>query len=123
MSGYRITGGSVGTQILFTVREWPVGTPPTPGNIAPVLNIAAATNLRLILIPPPGVLTQGASQLIATATFYTDGSDGILRYITVAGDIPEIPFGGRPQFWHVRPQFTLGGWSGKGEPDTFTVDP
>lgn len=123
MSSYRIVGGDVGTQIIFTVREWPIGTDPTPNALAPVVNLASATNLRLILIPPPPVLTQSASSITVTATLYTDGTDGKITYTTVSDDIPAIPFGGQPQLWHARPQFTLSGWSGKGEPDTFYVDP
>lgn len=123
MSSYRIIGGDVGTQIIFTVREWPIGTTPIPNTLAPTLDISGATNLKLILIPPAGVLSQGLAQQTVTATFYTNGTDGNLIYTTIAGDIPAVPFGGLTQLWQVRPQFTLSGWSGKGEPDTFFVDP
>lgn len=123
MSEYRIVGGDVGTRIIFTVREWPIGTAPTPNTLAPVVNLASATNLKLILIPPPPILTQSAAQQTVTASLYTDGTDGKITYVTVSGDIPSLPFGGRPQLWNVRPQFTLSGWSGKGEPDFFYVDP
>lgn len=123
MSAYRIIGGDVGTRILFTVREWPIGTPPTPNTLAPVVNLASATNLKLILIPPPPVLSGGSAQQIVTATLYTDGTDGILSYTTVSGDVPAIPFNGRPQLWQIRASFTLSGWAGKSEPDTLYVDP
>jgi hypothetical protein len=62
------------------------------------------------------------AQQIVTATLYTDGTDGKIKYTTIAGDIPAIPWRGQPQLWSVRPKFTLSGWSGKGEPDTFWVD-
>lgn len=123
MSSYHIVGGDVGTQIIFTVREWPIGTEPTPNTLPPVVNMSTASSIRLILIPPAGVLTQNASSQTVVATLYTDGTDGRITYTTVSGDVPSIPFGGQPQLWHVRPQFTLSGWSGKGEPDTFIVDP
>lgn len=123
MSAYRIIGGDIGTRIVFTVREWPVGTPPVPNQLAPVVNLAAATSLRLILIPPPGTLSQGVPQQTVTATLYTDGTDGALTYTTISGDIPAVPWNGQPQIWNVRPQFTLSGWTGKGESDTVTVDP
>lgn len=122
MSDYRIVGGDVGTQLIFTVREWPIGTAPTPNTLAPVVNLAAATLLKLILIPPPTILSQGVAQNIVTALLYTDGTDGKLIYTTVSGDIPALAWNGSPQLWHIRPQFTLSGWSGKGEPDTFWVD-
>lgn len=123
MSDYRLCGNDVGTTLIFTVREWPIGTAPTPNTLAPIVNLSSATNLKLILIPPTPILSNGSAQQIVTATLYTDGTDGKIQYTTVSGDIPAIPWGGRPQLWHVRPQFTLAGWSGKGEPDTFMVDP
>lgn len=123
MSAYRIIGGDVGTTLVFTVREWPIGTAPDPYTAAPVVNLASATSLRLILIPPPPVLSQGVRQQTVVATLYTDGTDGKIQYTTVSGDIPALAFNSQPQRWNVRPQFTLSGWSGKGEPDYFMVDP
>lgn len=123
MSLYRIVGGDVATAIIFTVREWPIDDEVEPNQLAPVMNISAATNLKLILIPPPPILAQGQAQLTVTATFYTDGTDGRLRYVTVSGDIPAIPVFGQPQLWRARAQFTLSGWSGKSQMDSFWVDP
>jgi hypothetical protein len=85
--------------------------------------LSAATNLKLILTPPPGALTQGQPSQTVTASFYTDGTDGILKYVTISGDVPSIPQGAAPQLWSVRASFTLSGWTGKSEPDTFYVDP
>lgn len=123
MSAYRIVGGDAGTQIIFTVREWPVGTAPVPNTLAPIVNLANATNLKLILIPPPTVLSQGAAQQTVTATLYTDGTDGKIAYTTIAGDVPDVPINAQPQLWSARAKFTLSGWSGKSEIDTFWVDP
>lgn len=123
MSAYRIVGGDVGTVIVFTVREWPIGTPPEPNTLAPVVNLSAATNLKLVLIPPPPVLTQGVAEQTVTATLYTDGTDGKIKYTTVSGDVPEVPTQGQPQVWRARAQFTLSGWTGNSEMDTFWVDP
>lgn len=123
MSDYRITGGDVGAVIVFTVREWPIGTPPAHNTLAPIVNLASATNLKLILIPPPPVLSQGLAQNVVTATLYTDGTDGKIKYTTVSGDVPAIPINGQSQLWRARAQFTLSGWSGKSEMDTFFVDP
>ena len=123
MSDYRIVGGDVGTVIIFTVREWPIGTAPTPNTLAPVVNLASATTLRLVLIPPPPILTQGAAQQTVVASLYTDGTDGKIKYTTVSGDIPAIPWNGQPQLWSCRATFTLSGWTGKSESDTFWVDP
>ncbi len=123
MSVYRIIGGDVGTRLLFTVREWPIGTTPIPNTLAPVVNLAGATNLKLVITPPPGVLTQGMTQQTVTATLYTDGTDGIIKYTTLAGDVPDVPRGGPTQLWQIRAMYTLSGWTGKSEPDTLWVDP
>jgi hypothetical protein len=85
--------------------------------------MSTATNIKLILIPPSPVLSQGVAQNIVTATLFTDGTDGNIVYVTVAGDIPAIPWNGKSQLWHARASYTLSGWSGKSEPDTFRVDP
>ncbi len=123
MSAYRIIGGDVGTRIIVTVREWPLGSTPVPNELPPVVNLATATNLKIVLVPPPPILSQSQAQNEVTATLYGDGSDGKIQYTTVAGDVPAIPWRGQPQLWNARPKFTLSGWSGKGEPDTFFVDP
>lgn len=122
MSSYRIIGGDTGTRIVFTVREWPAGTAPTPNALAPTANLAGAVNLKLILIPPPSVLSQGLEQNVVPAAFVTDGADGMIQYATVPGDVPAVPWGGAPQLWQVRASYTLAGWTGKSEPDSFWVD-
>lgn len=123
MSLYRITGGDIGTTIIFTVREWPIGTAVDPNTDAPVVNLSTATNLRLILIPPPPILSQGVVQQTVVATLYTNGTDGKIQYTTISGDVPAIPWNGQPQLWHARASFTLSGWVGKSEADFFYVDP
>lgn len=44
-------------------------------------NISAATTKQIILTRPDG------TRLVKTASFYTDGSDGIIMYTTVDGDL------------------------------------
>lgn len=123
MSDYRIVGGDSGTLIVFTVREWPIGTPPVQGELAPVVNMATATNIKLILIPPYPIKAQGQTELTVTATLYTDGSDGKIQYTTVSGDIPNVPTRGQSQLWRARAKFTLSGWAGESQMDSFWVDP
>lgn len=123
MSVYRIVGGDVGTRILFTVRAWPVGTPPVPNQLPPVVDMSGATSIKLVIIPPPPVLTQNLPSQEVSASLYTDGKDGVVQYQTVSGDVPALPFNGQPQLWVARAHFTLGSWNGKSEPDTFWVDP
>ncbi len=46
-----------------------------------VINISAATVKRLFLKKPDGTV------LTKTLTFYTDGTDGIGQYVSIAGDL------------------------------------
>jgi hypothetical protein len=48
------------------------------------LDISNATDLKVIFKKPSG------SVIERTASFYTDGTDGILKYVTVDGDLDEI---------------------------------
>lgn len=49
-----------------------------------VVDISTATALEIILTKPTG------AQSTKTAALYTDGSDGILQYSTVSGDIDQV---------------------------------
>lgn len=60
-------------------------------------SMGSATNMQIILQPP------GGSSRTKTATLYTDGSDGIIEYSTVSGDINQV---GR---WGIQGRFSLGG--------------
>jgi len=65
--------GDVGTQFQVTFKDG-----------STVVDISEATTKQLIFKKPSGnVLTK-------SGTFLTDGSDGILTYTTVSGDVNEI---------------------------------
>jgi hypothetical protein len=68
--GAKMHTGNVGTLIKVQVRD---GAAP--------LDISSSTAKQLIFRKPSGAL------LTVTAAFYTDGTDGLLSYITSAGDI------------------------------------
>jgi hypothetical protein len=53
-----------------------------PNDYTP-MNIYGLTAANVFLIKPSGTITAGSG------TLYTDGSDGILLYTTVAGDLDE----------------------------------
>jgi hypothetical protein len=59
--------------------------------------LGSATGMQIILMPPSG------SSRTKTAVLATDGSDGIMQYTTVSGDINQT---GR---WAIQGKFSLGG--------------
>ncbi|NIQ01599.1 MAG: hypothetical protein GWM98_15440 [Nitrospinaceae bacterium] len=61
---------SVGVTLQVTVQENGVA-----------VDISAATTRQIIITKPD------RSKLTKTATFVTDGSDGKIQYVTVAGDL------------------------------------
>jgi len=63
--------GDIGTDIIVSVYDYDV-----------LMDISAATSMTIILQPPGG-----AAKKEKTAAFYTDGTDGKMKYTTVTGDI------------------------------------
>lgn len=61
-----------------------------------VVNISSATTKQLIFQKPSG------SNLTKDATFYTNGTDGILSYVSIDGDLDEVGF------WKVQGYIVLG---------------
>jgi uncharacterized protein involved in high-affinity Fe2+ transport len=64
--------GDVGTALIATILDNGTAMP-----------LATATTLQYILRKPSG------TEVTKTALLYTDGSDGKIKYITVAGDFDE----------------------------------
>jgi hypothetical protein len=64
---------SYGIDIEITIEEDSV-----------VANISAATDMQFLIRKPDGSLLE------VTATFLTDGTDGILKYTTVSGDLDMV---------------------------------
>ena len=92
--------GDVGTSLELEVVEQ-----------GQALDIGAATNLVMRFQKPSGTTVD------QTASFVTDGSDGLLRYVTQAGDLDESGW------WTRQARFTLGGWSGSSSRVRFRVWP
>ena len=74
------------------------------------LDISAATNTQLIFKNPSGVT------ITKTAAFVTDGTDGKLQYVTVAGDL--VGYGA----WQIQAHLTLLGADGRTEVERFGVE-
>jgi len=97
-----LTAGMVGAVLTITVVE----------NNAPLSLVAATTKQILITQPAGTVLTKNAS-------FLTDGSDGVLTYTTIAGDLDMD--GGTHQ---MRAYLVItGGITGYSHTENFEVDP
>jgi len=65
--------GDIGVNFNITVMN---GSSP--------LNVSSADNIYIIFQKPDG------SDLIKTASLITDGTDGNIRYTTVAGDLDQV---------------------------------
>jgi hypothetical protein len=92
--------GAIGVSIEYVVKE----------NGAAV-NIAAAASIKLRLQKPNGGATTEY-----TAALKTDGSDGILRYVTTSAAELDVP-----GTWIAQPSFSLSGFNGKLGKRTFYV--
>jgi hypothetical protein len=101
--GQPFRAGAIGAQVIYEVRE--DGLP---------LNLAAATVKQLVFRTPLGEV------LTVTASFVTDGTDGLLVYAT-----PDALFfsPAREGLWQVEPYLEMPGFRGGGDPAGFTVAP
>lgn len=88
----------IGTQILITIKE---------NNVA--VDLSTATVKQFDFKKKDG------TTMVKEADFYTDGSDGILEYITIAGDIDQV---GK---WSVQPYLELPNWQGHTQKIDFRV--
>lgn len=101
MTGTPYTG-DVGTSIQLTIKNRQTGA---------VIDLSTLTAATFTF-----QRVADSSEFTRTASLYTDGTDGVLEYVTVAGD---FDVAGK---WKVQPSYTLssgGPWSG--DPETFTV--
>lgn len=90
--------GDVGTIFRATFKE--------DGS---AIDISSATTKTISFEKPNGVM------VTQTGVFFTDGTDGILQYTTVADDIDE---GG---MWRIQGFVDLGVWSGRSDIVNFKV--
>lgn len=99
----KIHVGDVGTELVGLVVDQ---------DEAP-LDVSGATELVLYLVPPAG---SGLPTLEKTAVFDTDGTDGLIKYVTQAGDLSV------KGTWRIQGYAAgVGGWSGSTREDTFEV--
>jgi len=95
----RLQKNAIGVELILTVKE----------NGA-VVNLAAASAMKMFLDKPDNTVVE------KTAVHKTDGTDGKLMYVTIAGDLSQ---GG---IWQRQAEFTLGGFTGRTAKVSFVVD-
>jgi hypothetical protein len=64
---------NIGTTFKLTVKD--AGT---------VVDISSATTLNVIFVKP------GGTTLTKTGVLVSDGTDGIMKYVTISGDLNEV---------------------------------
>ncbi len=90
--------GDIGTAFRTTIKE-----------DGEAVDISAATSMEIVFQPPSGISTR------KTAVFFTDGSDGVMQYVTVADD---LNIGG---IWRLQGFVVLPTWQGHGDQVEFKV--
>lgn len=88
----------IGTLILITIKE---------GSSA--VDISTATVMEFDFKKKDG------TTFTVDAEFYTDGTDGVMKYVTVADDIDQV---GK---WSVQPYLELPNWQGHTQKVDFRV--
>lgn len=91
--------GDIGTVFYITIKKNGVVVP-----------LQTATVKTFKFIDPAGVITE------KTASFSTDGSNGVLKYTTIEGDLHTAGE------WKIRPYVSMPTWTGHAKKVPFTVD-
>ncbi len=73
MASEKIHFGDIGTSIRIKIQEDNVD-----------IDVSTATSMQIFLKKPSGTTTT------KTASFFTDGTDALIEYVSVSGDIDEI---------------------------------
>lgn len=95
--------GDIGTVLRVTLVELVDG-------VETEVDVSTASTKQIKLKDPSGNVTA------KTASFYTDGTDGVLQYTTISGDFDEAGN------WQMQPYVVLAaGWSGHGSPHRFVL--
>lgn len=90
--------GDIGTAFRGTFKEDGVA-----------IDISSATTKEIIFEPPNGI------KATQTATFFTDGTDGVLQYVSIANDID------RGGDWRLQGYIVMAGFTGYSDIVNFKV--
>ncbi len=82
--------GDIGTSFRATIKEDDTA-----------VDISTATTKQLIFEKPDGTI------ITRTASFVTDGTDGVIEYLSIAGD---LDIGGD---WRIQAYIIMSGWTGR----------
>lgn len=98
----------VGVTFVLTFKEQDPAQPDNPDALI-VVDISSGTSMTVEFRKPDG------STISRTGTLYTTGTDGKLKYTTIAGD---IDISGT---WELQGKATIGGWNGRSNKVSFVV--
>ena len=93
--------GDIGTTIKATITD----------QDGAALDVSGASTLQLLFLKPNGVL------VTQTATMTGDGTDGVIQYVTVSGDLDV------PGIWKSQGYIVDAGKEHKSSVDSFHVKP
>jgi hypothetical protein len=93
--------GDVGTALRATIRN----------QSDEIVDVSAATTLELHFVKPD------RTRVTQTATLYSDGTDGIIEYITETDDLDQAGF------WNIQGYVVISGAPKKSNVDEFRVFP
>ena len=88
----------IGTALRVTIEE-----------DGAALDISTATTKQILLVKP------SMTKLTKTAVFVTDGTDGVIEYVTIAGDLDELGN------YSIQGYIVMTGWTGHSEVKQFKV--
>ena len=88
----------IGTSLRVTIEE--DGT---------ALDISTATTKQILIVKP------SMTKLTKSAVFVTDGTDGMIEYVTIANDLDELGT------YNIQGYIVMSGWAGHSEVKQFKV--
>lgn len=91
--------GDVGTEFIATLKN-------PEGDVIP---LGGATGLKMFFERPDATVVE------KTAVLYTDGTDGKIKYVAIAGDL------NADGSWRVQGKVTIGAWTGRSDIYAFVV--
>lgn len=93
--------GDTGTIFLLAITD--LSVPPR------VVNLVGATLMEMTLVRPDG------TKFVVAATFSTDGTDGVIKYVTQSGDLNQAGI------WKLQVLVALSGGQWNSSTTTFKV--
>lgn len=96
--------GDIGTIFRITLMDGEV-----------IMDVSSATSMSIKFSKPKATPTAVAEVVVKTAVFETDGTDGVIQYATILGDLDTL---GK---WGIQGYVELPAWQGHSDKGTFKV--